>query len=78
MRVNTARLNTMHVKTGVQSGSARKAPKDRAKIAESAIIIKTRKRAGRYSVIIISKIRMPQSNQPASVKSDGIHPASFF
>jgi hypothetical protein len=36
----------MHVKTGVQSGSARKAPKDRAKIAESAIIIKTRKRAG--------------------------------
>ncbi len=46
MRDNTARLNTMHVKTGVQSGSARKAPKDRAKIAENAIIIKTRKRAG--------------------------------
>jgi len=54
----------MHVKTGVQSGSARKAPKDRAKIAESAIIV--------------WKMRMPQSNEPTSGESDGIHPASFF
>jgi len=33
---------------------------------------------GRYYVIIIWKMCMPRSNEPASIEGDGIHPASFF
>ena len=43
MRDNTATLNTLHAKTAFKVVSARKAPKDRAKTSESAIIIKNEK-----------------------------------
>jgi hypothetical protein len=42
------------------------------------LLLERESEQGRYYVIIIWKMCMPQANEPPSVVGDGIHPASFL
>jgi hypothetical protein len=48
------------------------------KPAKVRLLLERESEQGRYYVIIIWKMCMPRSNEPASIEGDGIHPASFF
>jgi hypothetical protein len=78
MRDNPATLNTMHAKTALKVVRRERRQKTARKAAKVRLLLERESEQGRYSVIIIRKMRMPQSNEPTSGKSDGIHPASFF
>jgi hypothetical protein len=78
MRDNPATLNTMHAKTALKVVRRERRQKTARKAAKVRLLLERESEQGRYSVIIIWKMRMPQSNEPTSGESDGIHPASFF
>ena len=77
MRDNPATLNTMHAKTALKVVRRERHQKTARKPAKVRLLERESEQ-GRYYVIIIWKMCMPQSNAPASVEGDGIHPASFF
>jgi len=78
MRDNPATLNTMHAKTALKVVRREGHQKTARKPAKVRLLLERESEQGRYYVIIIWKMCMPQSNAPASVEGDGIHPASFF
>jgi hypothetical protein len=68
----------MHAKTALKVVRRERRQKTARKPAKVRLLLERQSEQGRYSVIIIWKMRMPQSNEPTSGESDGIHPASFF
>jgi hypothetical protein len=78
MRDNPATLNTMYAKTALKVVRCERRQKTARKAAKVRLLLERESEQGRYYVIIIWKMCMPQSNEATSVESDGIHPASFF
>ena len=78
MRDNPATLNTMHAKTALKVVRRERHQKTARKPAKVRLLLERESEQGRYYVIVFLKMRMPQSNAPASVEGDGIHPASFL
>jgi hypothetical protein len=68
----------MHAKTAAKVARRERRQKTARKAAKVRLLLERDSEQGRYYVIIIWKMCMPQSNAPASVEGDGIHPASFF
>jgi hypothetical protein len=68
----------MHAKTALKVVRRERGQKTAQKAAKVRLLLERESEQGRYYVIIIWKICMPQSSEPASVESNGIHPASFF
>jgi hypothetical protein len=68
----------MHAKTAAKMARRERRQKTARKAAKVRLLLERESEQGKYFVMIICKMRMPQSNEPASVESDGIHPASFF
>ena len=78
MRDNPATLNTMQAKTALKVVRRERHQKTARKPAKVRLLLERESEQGRYYVIIIWKVCMPRSNEPASIEGDGIHPASFF
>jgi hypothetical protein len=78
MRDNPATLNTMQAKTALKVVRRERHQKTARKPAKVRLLLERESDQGRYYVIIIWKMCMPRSNEPASIEGDGIHPASFF
>ncbi|PYL44792.1 MAG: hypothetical protein DME29_03960 [Verrucomicrobia bacterium] len=78
MRDNPATLNTMQAKTALKVVRRERHQKTARKPAKVRLLLERESEQGRYYVIIIWKMCMPRSNEPASIEGDGIHPASFF
>jgi len=68
----------MHAKTAAKVARRERRQKTARKAAKVRLLLERESEQGRYYVIIIWKMCMPELNEPASVESDGIHPASFF
>jgi hypothetical protein len=78
MRDNPATLNTMQAKMALKVVRRERHQKTARKPAKVRLLLERESEQGRYYVIIIWKMCMPRSNEPASIEGDGIHPASFF
>jgi len=68
----------MQAKTALKVVRRERQQKTARKPAKVRLLLERESEQGRYYVIIIWKMCMPQSNEPASIEGDGIHPASFF
>jgi len=68
----------MQAKTALKVVRRERHQKAARKPAKVRLLFERESEQGRYYVIIIWKMCMPRSNEPASIEGDGIHPASFF